>query len=53
MVLDLYYILPGILFLAVELFSKVTPLDPLGFALALHPVIERIKREILNLLINA
>ena len=28
------------------------PLDPLGFALALYPVIERIKREVPDLLIN-
>ena len=29
------------------------PLGPLGFALALHPVIERIKREVPGLIVNA
>ena len=28
------------------------PLGPLGFALALHPIVERIKRELPTLLIN-
>ena len=28
------------------------PLGPLGFALALHPIVERIKREVPGLLIN-